>query len=192
MIVRWAFFWSLLVLQIVPSAAQSITIKVLEGDAAINNIRSQRAKEPVVRVEDEAGEPVVGAAVHFLAPTTGPGGVFLFGRPTHTTVTDRDGRASAPGFRPNKSVGQFEIRVTASYSGQTAAAKVTQTNAEPATATGMSSKTIAILAIVGGAVAGGAAIAARGGGKSAPGSTSVASGASGAVISPGNPSLGAP
>ncbi|MEO7651071.1 MAG: hypothetical protein ABIZ80_11435 [Bryobacteraceae bacterium] len=170
------------------SAADSIIIKVLEGDGAINNIRTQRAKEPVVRVETENGTPIAGVVVHFVAPAAGPGGHFLDGGSNLTTLTDHEGRASGPGFRPNKSAGQFHIRVTASFSGQTTNARIVQTNAESAVATAGSSKKIAILAILGGAVAGGAALAARSGGKNTP----AAAAPSGTVITSGSPSFGAP
>jgi hypothetical protein len=176
------------------STAETLRVVVIEGDGAINNIRLQRAKEPVVRVETEAGKPVSDAVVHFSAPTQGPGIFFGDGRLTETVLSDIDGRATGRGLRPNKTPGQFEIRVTASYQGASTTTKIVQTNAEPVELRrSSSSKRIAILAIVGGAVAGGAAFAARGGGKSA---TSVppaaATSAPGTVITPGTPSLGAP
>ncbi len=192
--IRRILFWVLLVtLGLLTTrsyiwAADSLIIKVLEGDGAINNIRLQRAKEPLISVETETGAPVPGATVHFLAPTAGPGAVFLDGSSNWTTSTDRQGRAVASGLRPNRNAGQFQIRVTASSLGQTASARINQTNAEPAITTGISSKKIAILAIVGGAIAGGA-LAARSGGKSAPASVPASSGT---VITSGNPSFGAP
>jgi hypothetical protein len=168
------------------AAADSIRIVVLEGDGAVNNIRFERAREPVIKVESEDGEPVSGAVVHFLAPSVGPGGVFLDGSANATLQTDDQGRATARGFRPNKNAGQFVIRVTASYLGKSANARITQTNAEPAGASRNSSRKIAILAIVGGAVAGGAALAARGGGG---GSKTTSPGT---VITAGSPTFGAP
>jgi hypothetical protein len=166
---------------------ESIRISVMEGEGAINNVRLQRAKVPVIRVETETGAPVSGAFVHFLAPTEGPGGVFLDGSSTSTVMTDTEGRASARGFRPNKTVGQFQIRVTVSYSGKTANARIIQTNAESAAARQISSKKIALLAIVGVAVAGGAAMVARGGGGS-----KTPAAAPGTVIAAGNPAFGPP
>ena len=188
--IAWRFFfYSLAIPQVVVFAADSIIIKTLEGDGAINNIRIQRAKEPVIRVETDSGAPISGAFVHFSAPNGGPGGVFLGGSSNLTIQTDREGRARATGFRPNRNPGQFQIRVTVSHLGQTASARITQTNAEPSAATGMSSRKIALFAIVGGAVAGGAALAVRGGGKSTP---TAASPTPGTVISSGTPSFGAP
>ncbi|HTM50821.1 MAG TPA: hypothetical protein VL285_19130 [Bryobacteraceae bacterium] len=173
------------------SGAEVFRVVVLEGDGAINNIRLQRAKEPVVRVETESGSPVQGAVVHFAAPSQGAGVVFSDGGPTATIVTDSEGRATGRGLRPNKTPGRFEIRVTASYQGLSATARIVQINAEPIELSKGSAKKIAILAIIGGAAAGGAAFAARGGGKSvaaAPPGTPPA----GTVITPGTPILGAP
>ena len=176
-----------LVLLNVADAADPISIRILEGEGAINNVRLQRAKEPVVRVETENDAPVSGAAVYFQAPTTGPGGVFLDGNSTATVLTDSEGVAHAPQFRPNRTAGQFQIRVTASYQGRTATTRIAQTNAEPAGGMRSSSKMITVLAIIGGAAAGGAALALRGSSKSTPTAS-----APGTVIVAGNPSLGAP
>jgi len=190
-------FWWVLVGLVTSAAsgAESLRVVVLEGDGAINNIRIQRAKEPVVRVETAAGSPVAGAAVTFLAPTQGPGVVFIGGGLTTTVITDAEGRAIGRGLKPNKIGGQFEIRVSASYQGSSATARIIQTNAEPVELSRGSSKTIAILVIVGGAVAGGAALAARGGGnKSASGAPPAAtpSAVTSTVITAGTPVFGPP
>ena len=64
-----------------PASAQEAGIKIIvqEGQGAINNIPQRRAKEPVVQVQHEDGEPVVGATVTFLLPDSGPGGTFADG-----------------------------------------------------------------------------------------------------------------
>ena len=188
--------WILLGLLLRPaSAAGPLKIVVLEGDGAINNIRLQRGRDPVVRVETPGGTPVAGAAVHFLLPSQGPGGSFADG-PTATVLTDADGRATGRALRPNKTPGQFEIRVTASHEGASASARITQTNAQPVELTRSSSRKIAIFAIIGGAVAGGAVLGARSGGKSSPTAlppaTSTASIVSTTVITPGSPAIGPP
>src|SRR5436309_2560014 len=119
------FWWVLIGLVVsAASGAESLRVVVLEGDGAINNIRIQRAKEPVVRVETAAGSPVAGAAVTFLAPTQGPGVVFIGGGLTTTVITDAEGRAIGRGLKPNKIGGQFEIRVSASYQGSSATARI--------------------------------------------------------------------
>jgi hypothetical protein len=163
-------------------------IEVLEGDGAINNISLHRAKEPVVRVVDENGNPLPNVAVSFLLPAQGPSGTFTNGQTVITVMTDADGKAVGRGLRPNSSAGQFRITVSASVEGQAATASITQTNAEPAQA-GKSSKTLLIVALVGGGVAA-AAAAALGKGKSS--SSSSGGGSSGAIISAGTPTFGPP
>ena len=193
MLFRWLVF-GFLVSSV--HGADGLRVLVLEGDGAINNIRLQRAKEPVVRVETAAGSPIAGAAVTFLTPTHGPGAVFINGSPTTTVITDAEGRAIGRGLRPNKTAGQFEIRINASFEGSTASARIVQTNAEPVEISRSSSKTIAILAIVGGAVAGGAAFAARGGGSKGPSGsappTAITPAPTGTSITPGTPAFGPP
>jgi hypothetical protein len=161
-------------------------IEVLEGDGAINNIRLHHAKEPVVRVSDQDGHPMPNVAVTFLLPSEGASGTFD-GKTSLTVMTDSNGLAVGHGLRPNAAAGQFQIRVTTSFQGQAATANIAQTNAEPAQG-GISSKTILILALVGGAAAAGAAVA-LGKGKS---STSTTPPPSGAVITPGSPTFGPP
>lgn len=161
-------------------------IEVIEGDGAINNIRLHHAKEPVVRVVDQDGHPIPNVAVTFLLPGNGASGTFADGKASLTVMTDENGRAVGQGLRPNGAAGQFQIRVTTSLGGLVATANISQTNAEPATG-GVSSKTIIILALVGGAAAAGAALA-LGKGKS---STTTAP-PSGALITPGTPSIGPP
>jgi hypothetical protein len=171
------------------SAAMVPRIEVVEGDGAINNIRLHHAKEPVVRVVDQDGHPIPNVAVTFVMPENGPSGTFADGHTSFTVMTDKDGQAVGHGLRPNGSAGQFQIRVTTSLQGQVATASISQTNAEPAQG-GMSSKTLLILALVGGAAAAGAAIALKG--KSSSSTGTVTPPVSGAVISPGSPSFGPP
>jgi hypothetical protein len=166
----------------------SIHVVVLEGDGAINNIRSPRAKEPVVRVEDANNRGVAGAVVTFLLPAGGAGAVFGDGGSSLTLTTDDRGEAVARGLHANRIAGTFQIRVSASRGGRTAAASIAQTNVDPGSHS--SSRTIAILAILGGAAAGGAAVAFRGGKAK---SASPASPAPSAIIVvPGTPAFGGP
>jgi hypothetical protein len=69
--------------------------------------------------------------VTFVVPTTGPGGKFADGSSTLTILTDKNGQALARGFQPNGTVGQFPVRVSARYRGQTARTTIMQTNAAP-------------------------------------------------------------
>jgi len=175
--------------------AQSNGIKIVvqEGQGAINNIHQHHAKEPVVQVLHEDNEPAVGAAVSFLLPDSGPGGTFADDSKLLTVQTDEKGQAVATGLKPNSVPGRFQIRVTASYHGQTATAVVAQINAEPAAAKSGSSKMLIILAIAGGAAAAGAAAAL--GHKGSPSSTPVAVGQStppATILVPGTPTINPP
>jgi hypothetical protein len=173
-------------------APAGLSIRIVEGDAAINSIRLHRAHDPVVQVLDRTGAPVAGATVTFLLPASGPGGTFQNSGLSMTIETGPDGRAAGRGLRPNQLPGQYRIRVTASWQGQAASASLTQTNAEPV-AKSKSSKTIVILALIGAAAAGGAAAAAHGGGSSSPTPAGTSGGSStGAVIVPGAPAFGPP
>ncbi len=163
-------------------------IEVVEGDGAINNISLHHAKEPVVRVMDQNGIPIPNVAVTFVLPGTGAGGSFADGKNTLTVMTDASGLAVGRGLKPNNEPGQFQIRVTTSLQGQVATANISQTNAGAAKA-GISSKTILILAVVGGAAAAGAAVAL---GKGKSGSSTTTTGSSGVVITPGSPTIGGP
>jgi hypothetical protein len=170
------------------AAAAPPHIEVVEGDGAINNIRLHRAKEPVVRVLDATGQPLPNVAVTFLLPESGASGMFADGHSSLTAMTDANGQAVGRGLRPNNTVGQFQIRVTASYQGAAATAIVTQTNAEPVQA-GSSSKKILIVALIGGAAAAGAAVALGKGKSSSPAAPPAPTGA---VITPGAPTFGHP
>lgn len=177
------------------NARSRLKVTVLEGDGAINNIREGRAKEPVVEVRHENNRPVARAAVSFLLPDQGPGGTFPGGEKSLTVLTGENGLALARGLRPNKTVGQFQIRVTASYQGQSASAAVTQTNAEPADAPRLgSSKKFRGIAIVVGTAAAGALVAGILAGSRGKTSTvsSPPAASPGTVLIPGSPTFGPP
>jgi hypothetical protein len=178
-----------------PAGAQDAGIKIVvqEGQGAINNIPQHRAKEPVVQVQHEGGEPVVGATVTFLLPDTGPGGTFADGARMLNIQTDEKGLATGRGLKPNATAGRFVIRVNASYHGQTANTTVAQINAIPAGATsGGNGKKFLIIALIGGAAAGGLAAALGGkSGSSSPTSSPVTTPA-GTVLVPGSPSIQPP
>ncbi len=167
-----------------------IAIRVVAGNGAINNIDRGSAFDPVVVVHDADGRPVAGAIVTFTLPAVGPGGVFADGGRMLMVQTDEEGRAAARGLRPNRTIGQFEIRVNASSQGRTATAAITQTNAAPAVREGGSGRKWAvILGIVGGAVAAGALVAAGGGSES--GTSNSPATVVGSVTA-GTPQFGAP
>ena len=170
-----------------PVAAQQdrIILVVEGGNDAINNIKQRTARETIVQVQDENHRPIAGAAVAFLLPDSGPGGVFPNGAKSASVVTGSDGRAVMPRLTPNNSAGQFQIRVNASYRGQQASTTINQQNVAAAAAAKhgwFSGKVIAIVAGVAAAGAAAGAVAATRGGGSTPSAT----------ISPGTASIGAP
>jgi hypothetical protein len=186
----------LLALQMMPAPAMAqeqpkpkLNIVIIEGEGAVNNIRQRTAREPIVQVEDENHRPLAGASVVFLLPDSGPSGVFPNGTRMMTVLTDQQGRAVATGLRPNSVAGKFQIRVNASYQGMTGNATIAQSNvmAAAAGAAGVSGKVIAIIAVAGGAAAGGIVLGTRGknGVIDHPPPPPI-------VITPGTPSVGAP
>jgi hypothetical protein len=194
------FLSVLLLLQGIPATASAqahaaspgITIRFVEGQGAINNVNRGTAFEPVVEVLDEQGMPVKDASVTFTLPAVGPGGTFPDGGKLLIVQTDENGRATARGMRPNRLSGQFEIRVTANYKGQSTTSILTQTNAAPSTAEhGSARKWAIILGIVGGAAVAGVVAATAGGGSSAASSPNTAAPPAG-TVTPGTPGFGAP
>ena len=171
-------------------AVTGLSITIVEGEGAINNIRQRVNREPIVQVEDENHKPVAGAVVIFFLPGQGASGTFADGSRMLMTVTDNQGRATARGIRPNNQSGPMQIRITASFQGLTASSVITQTNAAGAAAAssaGLSSgaKWAIILGIAGAAAAGGIIAATHGGSSSSSAPPPI-------VITPGTPSVGAP
>lgn len=157
----------------VPAVAQNpggLQIVIVEGEGAINNVKQRVNREPIVQVEDENHKPIAGAAVIFFLPNNGPGGTFANGSMTFTTTTNSQGQAVARGIRFNNQPGSMQIRVSASFAGQTANAIINQSNvlgvaASGAAVGGMSlgAKLLIIGAVVGGGIAAGVVVANRGG-----------------------------
>ena len=178
------------------AAAQTlpITIKILEGNGAINNISRRTAYSPVVQVLDRDNRPLAQIPVTFTVPGIGPGGRFTDGGTTLTVTTDEEGKAVARGLTPNSTAGAFEIRVTAAYQGRTARAVVNQTNAAPVKAESGHTRRLLIIGLIAGAAAGGLIAAQSGGGGSQqpaarpPAADPPVVG----VVSPGQPGFGPP
>ncbi|MBM3788091.1 MAG: hypothetical protein FJW30_27420 [Acidobacteria bacterium] len=112
-----------------PPAGPKISIAIVEGDGAVNNIRQRVTREPMVQVTDENKKPVAGAAVVFLLPNQGAGATFANGARSLTVLTDQNGNAVARGLQANRVSGQYQVRVTASSQGQTASTSIAMTNA---------------------------------------------------------------
>ncbi len=177
----------------IPARAQDtaprLQIEVIEGQGGINSIGQRSNREPVIQVEDENRKAIAGASVVFFLPSMGPGGTFDNGSTTLTTTTNGQGQAVARGIRFNNQPGEMQIRVTASYAGQTANTIITQTNVTAGSGKtgGMSLGTkLLILGVIAGAgIAAGVALG-HGGSSSSP------TAPPGAVITPGTPTVGAP
>lgn len=120
------------VLLFVPASfAQSgaIQVRVLAGDAGINNINSNVAVEPVIEIVDAAGKPLPKASVILRAPASGPSVTFFGASRVATFTTDDQGRVSVSGMLPNTQQGTFQIEVEAEYNNMTASTTITQSNA---------------------------------------------------------------
>jgi hypothetical protein len=105
-----------------------LKIVVLQGEGALNSIKSRTATQPVVEVRDESDKPVEGAEVVFQLPAAGAGGVFNGWMRTQTTRSNAQGQASASGMTPNDQEGRFNIKVTATQGKRGATAIIAQSN----------------------------------------------------------------
>ncbi len=156
------------------SSQKALQVNVLDGEGAFNDIRHGQARMPVVEVRDDDGRPVQGAKVVFQLPDMGATGAFGDGSHTLVATTDTQGRATAPGLKPNKIEGSYLITVTASNEGAVGHAEIRQNNTlaggDQSVQSGNHSKLKILIAVAG--AAGGAAIAAvRAGGGSKSSST---------------------
>ncbi|MGH9672485.1 MAG: hypothetical protein ACRD44_04840 [Bryobacteraceae bacterium] len=167
-----------------------IRVEVVEGEGAINNIAERRARDPVVRVVDDDNRPIAGANVTFVTPELGATAIFPSGH-IITVTTDGSGIATGVGLRPNNVAGEFQIRVTASYRGQSATAAITQTNAAPAAARKSRGGVIALLVALAGGGAG-AAFALSKRSSSSPSPPPGTTTPSGTTIAPGAGTFGPP
>lgn len=177
-----------------PSEEQ-LRVEVLEGEGSINNIRELLARQPVVRVTDQAGKPIFGASVTLATPAMGASAIFVDGSNQAILVTNERGIARVDGMRPNNIVGSFEIRVTASFAGRRATARITQTNAAPSATGGGggTGKGLLILLLVAGAGAGAAfALGGSNGGGSSPAPGGGGTPPPAITITPGSPTFGPP
>lgn len=155
---------------------------MLEGEGAIHTGGGRSTRGLLVEISDETGKPVEGAAVSFRLPEEGPGGTFVHGMRTEILMTGPDGRAGVREFLSGRTVGPFQVRVTAVRDGIRAGTVVDQYISEPSAAqargkgfvssssTGgskFSKKWVIWVAIAGGAVGAGLAAGAAGGSKGA-------------------------
>jgi len=107
-----------------------LKLVIVEGEGAINNIKTRTAGRVIVQVEYENHRPVAGATVAFTLPGGGAGGSFAHAGRTFSVVSDQGGRAVSAVIKPNHIVGAFKLNVTAGFNHQiVATATVSQTNA---------------------------------------------------------------
>jgi len=173
---------------------QQLTISILEGEGAINNIRQRTAREAIVQVQDENHKPVAGVAVTFFLADHGASGVFSNGSRSLTVMTDTNGQAAMRGMVPNNMAGKMEIRVSARLGNLNADAVINQTNVAGAAAAGgaaISGKVIALIVVIAAGAAVGAIVATHGGGSS-PSTTPTTPTTPAVVITPGTPTVGHP
>ncbi len=109
--------------------SEGLTIEILDGEGALNNIRQRTAREPIVQVEDKNHKPVAGALVLF-AIQSGPGGASgsVAGAASFSVRTGADGKAQLKGLKPNNLSGEFTITVTATVGALVATAIIHQRN----------------------------------------------------------------
>jgi len=178
--------------------SQSLTIAVLDGEGAVNNLKTGTVTLPVVEVRDVSLRPVAGAEVVFRLPESGPGGSFAGGGTEARSKTNVTGQARAPEFVLNKTEGQFFIEVTARLADRAGSTRITQSNLVNPPPPGKSAKNgkgtfWRVLGVAGGgAITVGLIMLMRGGDShdhvvvNNPGNTTTI------VLTPGAPSVGGP
>ena len=166
---------------------ERLNLVVLQGQRAVNDIRTPTTMMVVVEVRDENYRPLEGATVEFELPATGPGGSFADGTYNKKAIANAQGQAFTA-FDPNMKPGRFAIRARATFGVRTGTVTIVQENkAGQTTPTWISRhKTLAIVIAVGAAGAATSAIVAtRGGTASASSKPTV-------TITSGIPTFGSP
>ena len=153
-----------------PTSKPLFTIAVIAGEDAVNIISQKTAVAPIVEVRDRNKLPIAGASVVFWISTGNA--AFSEGAKQLTVITDAAGRAVGTGYAPT-SAGPVNIDVVVTVDGQTSTTSISQSNMMTAgqptrpereqsdakeTDGGWGARTW--LTVVGGAVAGTAAITA--------------------------------
>jgi hypothetical protein len=172
--------------QTIPVPLPRMNILVVQGEAAIHDIRHPKGTDLVVRVRDGNRHPLAQAPVSFTLPANGPSGSFPNEARTLTVTSDKDGYAIVRNLKPNAEAGPFRIEIEATHNGQAATATMTQFNMNVVSKSG-SGKWIALVAAAGAAAAGGAIAMTRNGSQT---STPTAPPPIGITAGPG--SVGAP
>jgi hypothetical protein len=174
--------------------SQPLSIAVLQGGDATNNVRTGAVTVPIVEVRDESMKPVAGAEVTFELPASGPGGNFAGGGAVSRAKTNAAGQARAADFVP-QGEGRFVIQVNARLGDRVGMTRISQLNSSNTFASGAPvdkgrSKILRVLGIAGGgAITVGLIMLSRGGGgnDSSPTSNSPT-----ITLSPGSVTVGGP
>jgi hypothetical protein len=103
-----------------------LQVQVVEGEGLTYAPQTRAVKGITVRVTDEVGRPVAGAAVSFRLPEEGATGVFQNNSKTEIAATTADGRASVWGMRWGKAAGAVTVRITAAKGATRAGTIATQ------------------------------------------------------------------
>jgi len=131
-------------------SSAGLAIQILEANEGENLIG--RELPPLkVRVMDRTGRVIPGASVLFQAPEDGPTGHFLPDSSQISVTTDNRGMATAPPFRTNSKVGEYQIEVVASYRDSVSRAVIPHTNIFKLKSS--KKKFIILSAVIGGAAA---------------------------------------
>lgn len=111
---------------------KALFINIIEGEGALNDIRTRTAREPIVEVDDENHKPVAGALVLFAIDNGGSGSPFatFSGANTLAVQTDAAGRAVARGFQVTQHKGPYKINVRATKGELQADSVILQSNIE--------------------------------------------------------------
>ncbi len=109
-----------------------LLITIIEGEGALNDVRTRTAREPIVEVDDENHKPVAGALVLFSIDSGGSRTPFATfkGTQTLTVHTDAAGHAAASGFQVTAKKGNFKISVQASLGDVQATAVISEQNVD--------------------------------------------------------------
>jgi hypothetical protein len=143
---------------------KGLFINIIEGEGALNDIRTRTAREPIVEVDDENHKPVAGALVLFAIDNGGSSSPFatFSGANTVSVTTDATGRATGRGFEVTQHKGQYKINVRATKGELQADSVILQSNIEALVSSSGGQTTAAVVAhhhwgwIIGGVAAAGA------------------------------------
>ncbi len=111
---------------------KALFINIIEGEGALNDIRTRTAREPIVEVDDENHKPVAGALVLFAIDNGGSGSPFatFSGANAVSVQTDAAGRAAGRGFQVTQRKGPYNIKVHVTKGELQADSVILQSNIE--------------------------------------------------------------